>query len=272
MTATADTQFHDCCQAFAESYEISNLPAMRAIERSVLGCDYGGTSWTTIAQAEQIVELLDLRPGLHVLDIGAGSGWPGVYLADNSGCYVTLLDLPKNALVKALQRACKDAIADRVTAVTGSGAALPFKDRSVTAITHSDVLCCLPEKVEVLKECRRIATAGGSMLFSVIAVAPKLSACDYSRVIEAGPPFIEAPNDYADLLAQCGWQLEERIDVTSEHKESLAALVRALETSAALSEVLGEDVVSQSRKHRQEQISVIDDDLMIREIFLATAT
>lgn len=29
------------------AYELSRLPAMRRVEESVLGCDYGGTSWTT---------------------------------------------------------------------------------------------------------------------------------------------------------------------------------------------------------------------------------
>jgi SAM-dependent methyltransferase len=181
MPAKHDIQFDDCCQAFAESYEVSNLPAMREVERSVLGCDYGGTSWTTSAQAQQIVELLNLQPGQHVLDIGAGSGWPGLYLADTSGCAVTLLDLPVNALAKARERAREDGIDDRVITVAASGAALPFADDSFEAISHSDVLCCLPEKIEMLEECRRVATDGANMLFSVIAVAPQLTAIATGR-------------------------------------------------------------------------------------------
>ncbi len=178
MTATTDKQYDDCCQAFAASYEVSNLPAMREVERKVLGCDYGGTSWTTDGQAKQIVDLLDLQPGLHVLDIGAGSGWPGLYLADTSGCDVTLLDLPVNALAKARDRAQRDGIEDRVITVAASGAALPFADSSFEAISHSDVLCCLPEKIEMLEECRRIATDGAHMLFSVIATAQDIRIAD----------------------------------------------------------------------------------------------
>jgi hypothetical protein len=81
----------DCCRAFADSYEISSLPAMQAIERTVLGCDYGGTSWTTAEQVQLTVRKLRLGKGDHVLDIGAGSGWPGLFLATQSGCGVTLL-------------------------------------------------------------------------------------------------------------------------------------------------------------------------------------
>lgn len=39
---------------FAGSYELSNLSAVKAVERSTLGCDYGGTSWTTAAQVPHI--------------------------------------------------------------------------------------------------------------------------------------------------------------------------------------------------------------------------
>jgi len=270
MTTKNAVQNNECCQAFADSYEVSSLPAMREIERTVLGCDYGGTSWTTKAQAEQLLEILDLKAGDHLLDIGAGSGWPGIFLADESGCAVTLLDMPLNALAKAKQRARADGIGDRVNAIAGSGAALPFGNATFKAISHSDVLCCLPEKLEMLKECRRIATDDASMFFSVIAIAPDLPEADHRRAAEAGPPFIDAPGGYADLLSESGWRVTKRIDCTSEHRASLSVLVSAFEKSDALSGVLGQDAVIEACERRLEQIDVIDAGLMVREIFLVT--
>jgi hypothetical protein len=98
-----------------------------------------------------------------------------------------------------------------------------------------------------------------------------LSDADYRRAVEAGPPFVEAPNGYAELLAECGWHVMRRFDVTSDHRKSLRALVEAFENNAALSSTLGERVVSESRNRRLEQISAIDAGLMVREIFFATA-
>ncbi len=267
-----ERQFEGCCEAFAASYEVSNLPAMREVERTVLGCDYGGTSWTTSAQATHIVEMLGLRQGLKLLDIGAGSGWPGLFLADTSGCEVTLLDLPVSALAKAIKRARSDGIDDRVDAIAASGSALPFGNACFDVISHSDVLCCMPEKLEMLRECRRIATDRAKMLFSVIAVVRDLPAADHRRAVDAGPPFVDAPNSYVDLLEECGWQLIECIDATAEHRESLSALVKAFDDSADLSVALGVDVVSEARKRRQEQIAVIDAGLLVREILVATAS
>ena len=271
MPTNYEMQFEGCCEAFAASYEVSNLPAMREVERTVLGCDYGGTSWTTSTQATQIVEMLGLRQGLKFLDIGAGSGWPGLFLADTSGCDVTLLDLPVGVLAKAIKRSRSDGIDDRVDAIAASGSAMPIRNACFDVISHSDGLCCTPEKIEMLRECRRIATDRAKMLFSVIAVTQNLSEADHRRAVDAGPPFVDAPNCYADILEACGWRLVEHIDATSEHRRSLSALVKAFENSAELSDVLGDDVVSQARKRRQEQIAVIDAGLLVREIFIAIA-
>jgi ubiquinone/menaquinone biosynthesis C-methylase UbiE len=267
----SDIDYADCCQRFATSYEVSSLPAMREVERTVLGCDYGGTSWTTSAQAAQIVEMLQLKQGMHLLDIGAGSGWPGLFLADAGGCEVTLLDLPVNALKQARERARNDGTDGRVSAIAASGSALPFADNSFAAISHSDVLCCLPEKIEMLNECRRIASDDANMLFSVIAVAQDLSESRHRRAVEAGPPFVDAPQAYADLLADSGWRLINRIDVTAEHRKSLSALVRAFDENDGLAKALGRDAINESRKGRQEQIAVLDAGLLVREIYFVTA-
>jgi len=264
--------YEDCCQAFADSYDRSSLPAMRKVEESVLGCDYGGTSWTTRQQANQMIELLGLEQEQRLLDIGAGSGWPALYLAEQSGCAATLVDIPMNALVHARARARQDGMRDRVWTVSGDGTALPFDDATFDVVSHSDVLCCLPEKLEMLKECRRVIKDGARSLFSVIALANDVPAVDHARAIEAGPPFIDAPGDYGELLAATGWRIETRLDVTQDHRQSLLALVDAFENDADLLDAFGADVAQESGQRRQFQIDAIDDGLLIREFFLVIAS
>lgn len=271
MPANYEMRQVDCCQAFAASYEVSHLPAMLGVEQGVLGCDYGGTSWTTRQQAALIGEMLDLRAGVHLLDVGAGSGWPGLYLADLHGCEATLVDLPINALAKARRRAADDGIDSRIAVIAASGAALPFRDGSFDAISHSDVLCCLSEKRDVLRECRRVAGDGARMLFSVIVLPRDLTAADHRRAVDAGPPFVDTDLSYPDLLSQCGWQIVEHIDCTAEYRDCLRALVDAYDNNPALSEALGGAAVSDGRARRQTQIDAIDAGLLIREMYLVDA-
>ena len=68
---------------FEVIYRQGQLPVMQAIERSICGCSYGATSWATRDEADLIVAELGLSAGLPLLEIGAGSGWPALYLAEN---------------------------------------------------------------------------------------------------------------------------------------------------------------------------------------------
>jgi len=204
-----------CCY-FEQQHEQYRHPAMRALEKRVLGCDFGGTSWTTRAQADQIPGTLGLGADSHLLEIGAGTGWPGVYLARQTGCRVTLLDLPVNSLKYALHRARDEQPRSACGAIAASAAALPLKDASFRVITHSDVLCCLPAKLAMLEECRRVARAGARMLFYVIAPATGLAANEVAEACEAGPPFVGLEGDYPGMLSASGWSVVERTSLNAD--------------------------------------------------------
>jgi len=93
---------------FDQTYARSQCPAVLEIERRVCGCDYGGNSFTTQDEAREIAGLLGLEPGIRLLDVGAGAGWPGLYMAQTTGCDATLVDLPFSGLLIASERAAKD--------------------------------------------------------------------------------------------------------------------------------------------------------------------
>ncbi len=262
---------NDSCCDFAGCYERSQIPAMRELERDVLGCDYGGTSWTTRSQADDIASSLELGPGMHLLEVGSGSGWPGLFLGSETGCDVTLLDIPVNALKLAAERAVEDELTDRVKVVAASGTALPFESSSFERLSHSDVLCCLPEKLEMLLECRRVAIKGALMHFSVILPAPNLSASDYQQAIEVGPPFTDAPEGYEPLLQASNWHIVDRIDVSPEYQRTLQALVDGLNrNNPKIKAVFGDDFVSY-RQHREDQIALVQSGVLKRAVFIARA-
>ena len=122
-----------------------------------LGVAYGSTGYTTRAQADRIAGHLALAPGVRLADIGAGSGWPGVYFASTTGCTVVGTDLPVDGLRgrrHAPPRPC------RAGYVVASGKRQPLRSGVFDAVVHTDVLCCLGPKETVLRECHRLLRAG----------------------------------------------------------------------------------------------------------------
>ena len=111
---------------FAKSYEQTSMPAMRKLERNVLGCEYGGTSWTTFSEAKQISVWLELSKGVRLLELGAGSGWPGLLVASLTGCEVFLTDILLVGLRQASDRAGEEGINKRVQTIAASAAQLPL--------------------------------------------------------------------------------------------------------------------------------------------------
>ena len=257
---------------FAGNYELSYLPAVKALERDVLGCDYGGTSWTTLDQASIITSALGLSSSSSLLEVGCGSGWPGLYLSSETGCDATLLDMPLIALQQAAERAAKDDIVEQIRLVNGSGTALPFADDSFDCISHSDVLCCLPDKLEMLQECHRVVRAGGRMHFLVIQPADGLSPADHQRAVETGPPFVDAPEGYEFLLQESGWRIVDRADVSVEYGNSLEKLVAGLKTDTpALREAYGADSLRELWEHRTDQCGLVRAGILERVVFTVYA-
>ena len=132
---------HDTRQKFGDRYAEDRTDVVRQIERAVIGADWGANGYTTVRQADLLADLLRLRPGVRLLDLGSGCGWPGLYLAARSGCEAVLSDVPLDGLRRALARADTEHVGDRVAAAASSARALPFRPGSFDAVVHTDVLC-----------------------------------------------------------------------------------------------------------------------------------
>lgn len=120
-------------------YRIIEEAPLRSVERRVIGCDYGATSYTTRVQADRLAGLLGLCAGETFLDVGSGAGWPGIYLAATTGARVVLTDIPEQGHLVASRRLRQDGVDGHI--VAASGVILPFRDHAFDAVTHSDVLC-----------------------------------------------------------------------------------------------------------------------------------
>jgi cyclopropane fatty-acyl-phospholipid synthase-like methyltransferase len=198
------------------------------MNKGTCGCDYSTKGYTTDEEAHRMALLLGIQSGSRLLDVGAGSGWPGLYFAKKTGCDVVLVDLPFRELRDARKRAARDRIADRCHIAVADGSQLPFRDGSFDAVSHTEVLCCLQDKRGVLEACRRVICDEGRMVFNVIWITPGLSPDDHKCALQAAPNFAEAETDYFTLLEQTGWTVTECLDISAGYGPWSAAARKGL--------------------------------------------
>jgi SAM-dependent methyltransferase len=134
-------QEQDARDRFADRYRQERVDVVREIEQRVIGGDWGANGYTTIAQADDLAERLRLQRGDLLLDLGAGRGWPGLYLAATTGCSALLADLPLEALTVAKARIATEQLEARAWCVNASARDLPFRNAAFDAVVHTDVLC-----------------------------------------------------------------------------------------------------------------------------------
>jgi len=256
---------------FGEIYKQGQLPIILEIEHSVFGSDYGANSWTTRRQADEIARLLNLQSHHDLLDLGSGSGWPGLYLAKQSGCRIVLVDLPITGLTIALQRSRRDGLNLQTLALAADAAQLPFYKQSFDAICHSDILCCLERKRETLKACREIIRPGGHMVFTVVAIAPNLSTQEVAKAIENGPQFVRSQKDYSKLLDETGWKVLEYRDLTEECADVCQQLLMIdSEKKQELLATIGREGFQERQADWGDRLYAIKHRLLRRELYLAT--
>jgi 2-polyprenyl-3-methyl-5-hydroxy-6-metoxy-1,4-benzoquinol methylase len=128
-------------ERFRERYSASGAAALLAVEAEAVGSDYQANGFTTITQADELGRALRLRPGQVLLDVGAGCGWPGLYLASRHGCAVISADPIAEGVRVARQRAVADGLTGRSSALCAAAEALPLRRSSVDAVVHTDLLC-----------------------------------------------------------------------------------------------------------------------------------
>ena len=257
-------------ERFLQEQRVAFAPPRLAVERAVCGSDYGGTSWTTMAEAKQVAAMLGVGPGDRLLEVGAGSGWPALYVAQETGCDLVMSDIPHLGLGAALARAASDGLAGGYWAAAADGGKLPFADASFAAISHSDVLCCLPGKFETLASTRRVVRPGGRTVFSVISIPPGLTGADYERAVEATPPFAESGEEYPAMIERAGWEIEAHIDLNPQYLDSARITVAAEEEHGdALRKLHGEEEFAARLARRKLLVAILEEGLARRELFAA---
>lgn len=159
-----------------------------------------------------------VRPGLHVLDLGSGTGYPALLDAQTVGPdgSVIGMDLAEQMLEAARRKATRLGLAN-VTFRTSDVTALPFESASFDAVTSRFCLMFLPEIQKAAAEITRVLRPGGWVAAAVWSSPDKNPSISLSmeairNVVELPPPDPAAPGifrlakqgELAGMLQQAG--------------------------------------------------------------------
>jgi len=111
------------------------------VRREAFGEDMGQSSWITSTEWLSFADRLRIGPSSDVLEIGSGSGGPGLYLAQARGCRLTGIDINAHGVRNGLALAEERGVADRVAfRVADANQPLPFDDGRFDAVISTDAI------------------------------------------------------------------------------------------------------------------------------------
>ena len=152
-----------------------------------------------------------VRPGLRVLDLGSGTGYPALLAGEVVGSDGTVvgIDLAESMLAVATRKA-KTLGLEHVTFRTGDVTSLPFETGSIDAVISRFCLMFLPEIPKAATEIARVLKPGGYVAAAVWSAPDKnpfirIPMDVIKTITPLPPPDPEAPGIFrlADWLS--GW-------------------------------------------------------------------
>lgn len=113
---------------------------------------------------EEFTRLLELEPGMKVLDAGCGQGVVAGYIAGKHDVNVTGVTITPHEVKSARKRALKNGVESRTSFLLADYATLPFADDTFDRIYTTESLSHAPDVTGVIAEFRRVLKPGGLLV------------------------------------------------------------------------------------------------------------
>jgi ubiquinone/menaquinone biosynthesis C-methylase UbiE len=208
---------------YNSAYSNYDLDVYREIRLETYGVDLGQTSWVNTEESSEIPRALNLTPQSSVLEIGSGSGRYALQVAETIGCRIVGVDINESATHTANQLAAARKMSAQVRFERCDvSKALPFEDATFHAAFSNDVLCHIPERLQVFTEIFRVLKPSGRMLFSdALVIAGTISHHEIATRSSIGYYVFCPPGENERLLEHAGFQVINARD-TSRNAASIA--------------------------------------------------
>jgi SAM-dependent methyltransferase len=197
-------------------YDKFAADAQAAVRAETYGEDIGQSSWMTADELRHFIELLKIVESSNVLEVGSGSGGPALFLAKETGCKLTGVDVNQFGNKNANELARERGLSDRVEFIEiDASKPLPFEDGTFDVVFSNDVMCHVPERQNVLREWHRVLKPGGQMLFTdALVITGIVSHEEIAKRSSIGLYFYLPPGENERMIKETGFKIVVVEDLT----------------------------------------------------------
>jgi cyclopropane fatty-acyl-phospholipid synthase-like methyltransferase len=190
--------------------------ALAHVLRTVFGSSWiGQQRFTTTAEIDRLYAALQVGPGAHILEIGSDTGGPAIYLAQQTGCRVTGIDITPTQRAQAAASAA--GLTNQVQFIRADLATAHPPVCTFDAIISCDGFVTVDNKEPLFRVCWRLLRPGGRIACTtIVSRGDRLARPDHPSLLSWPVPTID---DYRALALQAGLQILAVEDLSKTFRE-----------------------------------------------------
>ncbi|XP_060771121.1 phosphoethanolamine methyltransferase isoform X1 [Neoarius graeffei] len=170
----------------------------------------GGPSTT-----KEFVDLLNLKPGQRVLDVGCGIGGGDFYMAKTFGVDVLGMDLSSNMVEIAMERAVIEKLPS-VQFEVSDATKRTFPNSSFDVVYSRDTILHISDKLSLFKRFHSWLKPGGKLLISDYCCGEKPWTPAFQEYVNQRGYILYTPQKYGKFLEEAGFSNVKAEDRTAQ--------------------------------------------------------
>lgn len=184
----------------------------------------------TALLTDLMAEAARLSPGLHVLDVGCGTGAPACYLARTHEVFVTGITTSNVGVEAARARAEVERVPRLVSFHNRDGMDNGFEDSSFDRAWVLESSHLMRDRGRLMAECSRVLHDGGRLVLCDIVLRRPMPFAEVRRLREPlallrdvfGDARMEPLSEYRRLASSVGLAVKEEFDLTEATRPTFA--------------------------------------------------
>ncbi|XP_060742483.1 phosphoethanolamine methyltransferase isoform X2 [Tachysurus vachellii] len=187
-------------QQFLDNQQYTHRGILRY--EKMFGSGYVSTGG--LSTTKEFVDLLNLKPGQRVLDVGCGIGGGDFYMAKTFGVEVLGMDLSSNMVDIAMERAVSEKLPS-VQFEVSDATKRTFPDSSFDVVYSRDSILHISDKLKLFRNFHSWLKPGGKVLISDYCCGEKPWTPAFQEYVNQRGYILYTPQRYGKFLEEAGF-------------------------------------------------------------------